>query len=96
MARISKLDTTEIKQRLEVLNGWSLKDGKLYRQVVCNDFVGAFGFMTRVALLAEKSDHHPEWSNVYKTVDIYLTTHEAGGISARDFELAAAIDAVSK
>lgn len=94
MAKISKLATTEIGERLKELSHWSIKDDKLYRQVVCKNFVGAFGFMTQVALLAEKADHHPEWSNVYKTVDIYLTTHEAGGISTRDFELAAAIDAL--
>ena len=92
MAAISKLDTKEINQRLEKLGNWSLNDDKLYRQVVCKNFVGAFGFMTQVALLAERADHHPEWSNVYKTVDIYLTTHSAGGISVRDFELAAAIE----
>lgn len=94
MARINKLATAEIGERLKELSHWSIKDGKLYRQVVCKDFVGAFGFMTQVALLAEKANHHPEWSNVYKTVDIYLTTHEADGISTRDFELAAAIDAL--
>lgn len=94
MAKISKLDAAEIDQRVEQLSEWSIKEGKLYRQVVCKDFVSAFAFMTSVALLAEKADHHPEWSNVYKTVDIYLTTHEAGGISERDFGLAAAIDAL--
>ncbi|MGI9295399.1 MAG: 4a-hydroxytetrahydrobiopterin dehydratase [Pseudomonadales bacterium] len=94
MAKISKLDATEIDQRVSDLGEWSIKDGKLYRQVVCKDFVSAFGFMTQVALLAEKANHHPEWSNVYKTVDIYLTTHEASGISTRDFELAAAINAL--
>ena len=94
VAKISNLDATEINQRINGLSDWSIKDGKLYRQVVCKDFVSAFGFMTQVALLAEKANHHPEWFNVYKTVDIYLTTHEAGGISTRDFELAAAIDAL--
>lgn len=94
MAKISKLDTAEIDQRLTALNDWSIKNSKLYRQVVCKDFVSAFGLMTKVALLAEKADHHPEWSNVYKTVDIYLTTHEAGGVSTRDFELATAINAL--
>lgn len=92
MANISKLEAKDINQRLEQLGNWSLKNSKLYRQVVCKDFVDAFGFMTQVALLAERADHHPEWSNVYKTVDIYLTTHSAGGISARDFALAAAIN----
>ncbi len=92
MAKISKLDAKDINHQLEQLSDWSLKEGKLYRQVVRKNFVSAFGFMTQVALLAEKADHHPEWSNVYKTVDIYLTTHAAGGISTRDFELAAEIN----
>jgi 4a-hydroxytetrahydrobiopterin dehydratase len=58
------------------------------------DFVAAFGFMTRVALLAEKADHHPEWSNVYNRVTIVLTTHDAGGLSKRDGDMATAIDAL--
>ncbi len=56
------------------------------------DFSEAFGFMTRVALVAEKMDHHPEWSNVYKTVTVILSTHEAGGLTARDVDLATAMD----
>jgi 4a-hydroxytetrahydrobiopterin dehydratase len=64
------------------------------RQVRFADFVAAFGFMTRVALLAEKADHHPEWSNVYNRVDILLTTHDADGLSTRDVALARAIDAL--
>ncbi len=65
----------------------------LTRRFKFTDFVAAFGFMTRVALLAEKADHHPEWSNVYNRVDILLTTHDAGGLSARDVSMAVAIDA---
>ncbi|WP_018405736.1 4a-hydroxytetrahydrobiopterin dehydratase [Marinobacter gelidimuriae] len=67
---------------------WCIKEGKLYREFKFPDFVLAFGFMTKVAILAEKANHHPEWSNVYNSVVINLTTHEAGGISKRDFELA--------
>jgi len=59
------------------------------------DFAEAFGFMTRVAILAEKADHHPEWFNVYNRVDILLTTHDAGGLSQRDVNLATAIDAIT-
>ena len=62
------------------------------RRFVFRDFVAAFGFMTRVAIVAEKADHHPEWSNVYNRVDIVLTTHNAGGLSQRDIDLARAID----
>jgi 4a-hydroxytetrahydrobiopterin dehydratase len=77
-----------IEQQLAALPGWSLRSDKLYRRCVFADFVAAFGFMTRVALLAEAADHHPEWSNVYNRVDIHLTTHDAGGITQRDFDLA--------
>jgi len=69
-------------------NSWKIKDGKLYREFKFTSFVSAFGFMTQVAILAERANHHPEWSNVYNKVKIYLTTHEAKGISKRDFELA--------
>ena len=69
-------------------NSWEIKDGKLYREFKFKSFVSAFGFMTQVAILAERANHHPEWSNVYNKVEIYLTTHEAKGISKRDFELA--------
>ena len=62
------------------------------RRFVFGDFVAAFGFMTRVAIVAEKADHHPEWSNVYNRVDIILTTHDAGGLSQRDVDLAHAIN----
>jgi 4a-hydroxytetrahydrobiopterin dehydratase len=63
-------------------------NGKLHREFVFKDFVQAFGFMVQAALLAERADHHPEWFNVYKTVIVDLTTHEAGGITQRDFDLA--------
>lgn len=71
------------------------REGKaIERRFVFADFVEAFGFMTRVALLAEKADHHPEWSNVYNRVEIALTTHDAGGLSERDIALAKEIDAL--
>lgn len=82
----------EIDAFLHDHKDWRVVDGKLVREVVFRDFVTAFGFMTQVALLAEKQNHHPEWCNVYSRVTIQLTTHEAGAISQRDFELAAAID----
>ena len=82
---------------LEELNAtaaepWEIRDGRLSRTFVFRDFTEAFGFMARVALLAEKADHHPEWCNVYRKVEIHLTTHEAGGLTGRDFELAHAIE----
>lgn len=91
---ISKLTDEAIAAGLEQLPQWSLRDGKLYRALKFNDFVAAFGFMTRVALLAEKMDHHPEWTNVYNTVEVSLTTHDAQGISTRDLMLARAINAL--
>jgi len=91
---ISKLSDKEIQSHLAALPDWSLEDGQLHRRFVFRDFVTAFGFMSQVALLAERADHHPEWSNTYKTVDIHLSTHEAGGISERDFALAKEINAL--
>jgi 4a-hydroxytetrahydrobiopterin dehydratase len=85
---ISKLPVADIDRKLQTLPGWSLNSDKLYCKCVFADFVEAFGFMSRVALHAERMDHHPEWSNVYNRVEIYLTTHDAGGITERDFELA--------
>ena len=88
MVPISPYSATEIQQRVGELKGWSLKQGKLYRLFEFENFVEAFGFMASVALRAEKMNHHPEWSNVYNRVEIMLTTHDAGGISERDFTLA--------
>lgn len=67
---------------------WILQNGKLHREYSFLDFIEAFGFMTQVALLAERHEHHPEWSNVYNKVSVDLVTHEAGGITERDFLLA--------
>lgn len=86
------LTETAISAALTTLPSWSIDKGKLFRQFSFRDFSEAFGFMARVSLLAEKQAHHPEWFNVYKRVDIWLTTHDAGGISERDVKLARAID----
>lgn len=87
-----KLTDSEIEARLAGLPGWKVVAGKLHRELQFADFVAAFGFMTRCALLAEKRDHHPEWSNVWNKVVIDLTTHDAGGITAKDVELAQAME----
>jgi 4a-hydroxytetrahydrobiopterin dehydratase len=87
-----KLSPAEIERRLRPLPDWVVDQHKLYRQFVFRDFVEAFGFISRVALLAEAMNHHPEWSNVYNRVDIHLTSHDAGGISERDFTLAGRIN----
>ena len=90
-----KLTGEEVAERFQGAPGWLIENAKLRREFVFTDFVAAFGFMSSVALLAEKQDHHPEWSNVYNKVTIELTTHDAGGITAKDFVLAAAIDRVA-
>ena len=89
---IEPLSSADIEHRLTELSHWQVVDGKLHRQLTFKDFVEAFGFMSRVALVAEAMNHHPEWSNVWNRVTIDLTTHDAGGISVQDFELAQRID----
>jgi 4a-hydroxytetrahydrobiopterin dehydratase len=91
---IEKMTRQQIEDRLDTLSDWVLRDEKLHRALKFKNFVQAWGFMTQVAILAEQMDHHPEWSNVYSRVTIDLTTHEAGGISERDFNLAAKINQV--
>lgn len=93
---IAELTEAERSEALGELRGWTLsRDGKaIERKLQFADFNEAFGFMTRVALLADKADHHPEWFNVYNRVEITLTTHDAGGFSQRDVEMAKAIDAL--
>lgn len=76
---------------------WKEENNKLYKKFVFTDFNQAFGFMTSVALLAEKADHHPTWSNTWNTVEIWLSTHDAGNIvTQKDINLAASIDAIAK
>jgi 4a-hydroxytetrahydrobiopterin dehydratase len=93
---VQRLDMEQRDALLTAHPHWSLdRDGAaITRHFVFADFAEAFGFMTRVAILAEKADHHPEWSNVYNRVTITLTTHDADGLSHRDAALAAQIDAI--
>ena len=79
----------ELDAALADLPGWSVEGGKLHREFRFADFNEAFGFMARAALVAEQMNHHPEWSNVYATVVVDLTTHDAGGITKSDLDLAA-------
>ncbi len=94
-----KLSDTGRKTMLEPLleNGWSLDEGRdsISKEFVFDDFVTAFGFMTRAAIWAEKWDHHPEWSNVYKTVNVTLTTHDVDGLSSLDVKLARKMDQIA-
>ncbi|MCX7323790.1 MAG: 4a-hydroxytetrahydrobiopterin dehydratase [Hyphomicrobiales bacterium] len=93
----SKLDPVTRSQALASLSGWAEVQGRdaITKRFVFADFNAAFGWMARVALIAEKMDHHPEWFNVYRTVDVTLSTHDAGGVSALDITLARAMDAIA-
>lgn len=88
MSTSPRLNHNELQSALRGLPGWSLQADKLHRQFQFADFIEAFGFMSRLALVAEKMGHHPEWFNVYNRVTIDLTTHDAGGITALDIQLA--------
>lgn len=94
-----KYTISEAEDKLAELNAtthslWVIDGGKLFKHFKFTDFVEAFAFMEKVAVYAEKSNHHPDWSNAYNKVDIYLTTHEVGGLSKRDFLLANLIDGI--
>jgi len=98
----SKLSADAIARALADLNAaaadapWQIAAGKLHRTFVFANFVEAFAFMTAAALTAEKMNHHPEWRNVYKTVQVDLTTHESGGLTRLDFDLAAAMNELAR
>jgi len=96
MTELRKLTAVEIESRLSGLPGWAVVNGKLHRELQFKDFVSAFAFMTAFALVAESKNHHPEWFNVYNKVVIDLTTHDVQGISALDFELATAANALAR
>jgi 4a-hydroxytetrahydrobiopterin dehydratase len=93
-----KLSPDARKAALGKLTGWSDVAGRdaITRKFTFRDFNAAFGFMTRAALVAEKMDHHPEWFNVYKTVEVTLSTHDAGGVTALDIKLAEAMDMIAR
>jgi len=96
MSRPTALTEAELSVELAKLTGWQLKAGKLHREYQFSDFVAAFGFMSSAALVAQTMDHHPEWFNVFNKVRVDLTTHDAGGISALDVELARAMDELAQ
>jgi 4a-hydroxytetrahydrobiopterin dehydratase len=85
---IKKATESEIQKVITELGSWTIENDKLHREYRFRDFVQAFGFMAQAALLAERAGHHPEWFNVYNRVVVDLTTHEAGGITQKDFDLA--------
>src|SRR5438132_13552610 len=92
-----RLSAEARKSALAELTGWSETPGReaIARTFTFKDFNEAFGFMSRAALVAEKNDHHPEWRNVSKTVEVVLATHDAGGVTARDIEIATAMSAIA-
>ncbi len=94
MAR-TRLSDDEIRTTMATLPGWSVEAGKLHRQFQFADFSEAFAFMTRAAMVAEQMNHHPEWFNVWNKVVVDLSTHDAGGITQRDFELAAKMNKIA-
>lgn len=90
---MTALDREALAAALQGLPSWSLADGQLHRKLRFADFAEAFAWMSRVALLAERLQHHPDWRNSYATVEVWLTTHDAGGITEKDVELARLIGA---
>jgi 4a-hydroxytetrahydrobiopterin dehydratase len=94
---IARLSGAERQEQIGTLTGWDEADGRdaITKSFRFDTFNAAFGFMSRVALVAEKMDHHPEWFNVYNRVDVVLTTHDAGGVTERDIRLARAIDRIA-
>ncbi|HVO17456.1 MAG TPA: 4a-hydroxytetrahydrobiopterin dehydratase [Alphaproteobacteria bacterium] len=97
MPKIAKLSPAARSAALQELMGWSAVEGRdaIRRTLTFKDFNAAFGFMGRVALMAERMDHHPEWFNVYNRVEITLSTHDCGGLSERDVKLAKFIDSIA-
>ncbi|MEZ4372345.1 MAG: 4a-hydroxytetrahydrobiopterin dehydratase [Polyangiaceae bacterium] len=89
------MSSSDLEAELATLTGWERRPDRLVKRFKFTDFVEAFGWMSQVALCAERMNHHPEWSNVYNRVDVELTTHDAGGISQRDVELARLMDAAA-
>jgi|TARA_B110000467_G_scaffold103353_1_gene93756 4a-hydroxytetrahydrobiopterin dehydratase len=83
-----RLSESEIDEEIKKISGWSVKDDKLHKEFQFDNFNQAFGFMTRAAMEIEKMNHHPEWFNVYNRITVDLTTHEAGGVTNNDINLA--------
>lgn len=91
-----KLTEEQIKKELPNLQGWSVVNGKLHKDFVFADFIEAFGFMSRAAIHIEKMNHHPEWFNVYNKIKVELVTHDAGGITQNDVNLAKTLNSLAK
>ena len=96
MEKTMKMAEAEVAEMVEKMPGWSVKDGKLHREYKFADFPRAFGMMATAAPAIEKMDHHPEWCNVYNRVTVDLNTHDAGGITRKDFDLAKLLEGIAK
>ena len=96
MTKPIRLTDSKLRSAIEGLAGWKVADGKLHREYVFADFVYAFGFMATAAVAIEAMGHHPEWFNVYNRVRVDLTTHDAGGITARDVQLATKLESIAR
>ena len=96
MAAAAKLSEERVKEALTQLPGWSVKEEKLHREYKFADFPHAIGFMTTAAIHIEKMNHHPEWFNVYSRVQVDLTTHDSGGITQKDVELALLLEQIAR
>ena len=92
---LTKLSDDQIKKELANLSGWSIANGKLHKDFVFKDFIEAFGFMSTAALHIEKMNHHPEWFNVYNKIKVDLTTHDVGGITQNDINLARILNSLT-
>jgi len=93
---LTRLTDEQIKKELVSLSGWSVENGKLHKDFVFQDFIEAFGFMSKAAIHIEKMNHHPEWFNVYNKIRIDLVTHDAQGITQNDINLARILNSLSK
>ena len=93
---MKKLSSSEIQEHMKALPAWELREDRIRKTFRFTDFVQAFGWMSRVALVAERMNHHPEWKNVWATVEVELSTHDAGGLTELDMKLASAMDALAE
>lgn len=93
---LTKLTDEQIKKELTSLAGWNVVNGKLHKDFVFKDFIDAFGFMSQAAIHIEKMNHHPEWFNVYNKIKVDLVTHDAGGITQNDINLARTLNSLAK
>ncbi len=98
MARPERMDADTITRSLSEVDGWCMVEGReaIHKAFTFKNFVQAFGFMTQSAIISEKIDHHPEWFNVYKTVEVTLATHDVDGLTELDFKLAKAMDRIAQ